>query len=178
MRRSAAWVSLVAFGCAVGQSDVRSRDGAAADVRVIGAWDARLSLEHAYPLAPTPPADRSICGTMDFVESHRASTLTPGRVAALGVYDLDLSRLGLDWLGDISFPTAVADVIAEAGAPQHQRMGDTITIALNPGSQERIVLRGQSNPAGVDGDWIAQSLRGTATGVFSLRPHEGSHGRC
>jgi hypothetical protein len=42
---------------------------------------------------------------------------------------------------------------------------------LNPGGSERIILLGRYDVQGIDGEWTAQSLRGTATGSFSLRKH-------
>ena len=134
-----------------------------------GAWDAKLSLTHPYPLGFGAPASRRVCGTIGFVENHRAdlSDKTP----SIGVYDLDLSRLGLNWLGDNSFPNAVASTPHAVDARADLSQQDSVTIVLNPGGSERIVLLGRRDIAGIDGDWVAQSARGTASGSFSLRPH-------
>jgi hypothetical protein len=138
---------------------------------MVGAWDARLSLTNPYPLGLRHPAARKICGTIGFVENHRGSGADAEVVPSVGVYDLDLSRLGLDWLSDDSFPTAIATEPRETRPGLSGQLLDSVTIVLNPGSSERIVLLGRHDVAGIDGDWTAQSARGTATGSFSLRPH-------
>jgi hypothetical protein len=97
---------------------------------------------------------------------------------SLGVYDLDLRRIGLNWLGDNSFPEAVASSSRRAEPRATSAERDSVTIVLNPGSSERIILVGQHHPAGIDGKWVAQSARGTATGSFSLRPHAVTQRSC
>lgn len=134
-----------------------------------GAWDAKLSLTRPYPLGPNEPAASRICGTIGFVENHRAGSADES--ASVGVYDLDLSRLGLNWLGDNSFPNAVAKTPHAVDARADLSRPDSVTIVLNPGSSERIVLLGRRGFAGIDGDWVAQSARGTATGSFTMRRH-------
>jgi hypothetical protein len=88
----------------------------------------------------------------------------------VGVYDLDLSLLGLNWLGDDSFPAAVATSVDDYRAPVNG-VSDSVAIVLNPGSRERIVLLGRYSIGEIRGRWTAQSSRGTASGSFSLSPH-------
>ena len=169
-------LSVLLLACAGAENDASSPSDVAGDLSMIGAWDAQLSLQHPYPLGLRAPADHRICGTIGFVENHNHIRFSIGEMPTLGVYDLDLARLGLDWLNDNSYPAAVASVVDRAGPDRTAR--DSVTIVLNPGSQERIVLRGQPSADGIDGEWTAQSARGTATGSFSLRPHDGNRSRC
>ena len=157
------------IGCNDAARQTQSITDAAPRRSLTGAWDARLSLTHPYPLGSNAPATSRICGTIGFVENHRASS--SDEPPSVGVYDLDLSRLGLNWLGDNSFPSAVASTPHAFDARADLRQPDSVTIVLNPGSSERIVLLGRRDIAGIDGDWVAQSARGTASGSFSLRPH-------
>jgi hypothetical protein len=80
---------------------------------LVGAWDAKLSLSQPYQLELREPKAKRICGTIGFVENRfaRASFDTAGNLRHMGVYDLDLSLLGLDWLDDRSFPAAVASAV-------------------------------------------------------------------
>jgi hypothetical protein len=88
----------------------------------------------------------------------------------IGVYDLDLSALGLDWLGENAFPAAlVSEVRPDTAGPTTP---DTVAIVLNPGSPERIILLGRYDVQGIAGKWTAQSSRGTAAGSFSLTRHD------
>jgi hypothetical protein len=134
-----------------------------------GAWDARLSLTSPYQIGAHDPGARMICGTIGFVDNrHRVATGSQ-LAEAIGAYDLDLSRLGLHWRADEPYPEAIATVARDgrvSRAPQ-----DSVTIVLDPGSSERIVLLGRHVGVAIDGQWLAQSLRGTATGQFSLHPH-------
>src|SRR3982750_2893731 len=149
---------------------------AASAASLTGAWDAKLSLTRPYPLGLSAPASRLICGTIGFVENRRADL--SHEIPSVGVYDLDLSLLGLNWLGDESFPNAVATTPNGTVARADLSQPDSVTIVLNPGSTERIVLQGRRDVAGIDGDWVAQSARGTATGSFSLRPHIEARPNC
>ncbi len=165
---------LAAFGCG-GATRVRSlAEETPTGQSLVGAWDAQLSLTHPYPLAMSSPAARRICGTMGFVENHRPNR-DQDDSSAIGVYDLDLARLGLDWLDDKDFPAALVSASADSGA---KITADSIRIILNPGSSERIVLLGRHDVAGIDGEWVAQSARGTASGSFSLRPHVAAQPTC
>ena len=139
---------------------------------LVGAWDAKLSLNRPYQLELHEPAAKRICGTMGFVENHyaRGGSGAADDSKHLGVYDLDLSLLGLDWLSDNSFPTAVATSVDDYASPV-SGISDSVAIVLNPGSQERIVLLGRNHADGIRGRWTAQSSRGTASGSFSLTPH-------
>jgi hypothetical protein len=164
---------LVMAGVACGRVPRGSRfvEQTGPDASLVGAWDASLSLTHAYPLGRDKPAARRICGTMGFVHSHQESGSTNQYAPAVGVYDLELSRLGLNWLDDNTFPAALASTSLTQSSHTDRTQQDSITIVLNPGSSERIVLLGRHDVVGIDGDWVAQSARGTATGSFSLRPH-------
>jgi hypothetical protein len=143
--------------------------GASQHHDLVGTWDVSLSLTQPYPLGLGAPPARKICGTISFVENHEPD---PGSNSDssqnLGVFDLDLSHLGLDWLPDGSLPTAVASIPADAISSPSSH--DSLTIVLNDGSHERIVLRGVYDVDGVRGDWSAQSARGTAIGEFLLTP--------
>jgi len=165
-------VMLTAVGCDRSR-ETRIIHDAQAEASLVGTWDANLSLTHAYQLGSGKPAARRICGTIGFVGNRGAGGSATRGAPDVGVYDLDLARLGLDWRDDDSFPTAL--VPQPAQGPVHLdksgRDSDSVTIVLNPGSSERIVLLGRYEAKGIDGDWQAQSARGTARGSFSLRPH-------
>lgn len=139
---------------------------------LVGAWDAQLSLDRPYQLELHEPAVKRICGTIGFVVNHYASSGSPAADDSkhVGVYDLDLSLLGLNWLGDDSFPAAVATSVDDHRAPVGG-VSDSVSIVLNPGSRERIVLLGRYSIGEIRGRWTAQSSRGTASGSFSLSPH-------
>ena len=166
MRFALALVMLIGCsGASPNRAITRERSGPS----LVGAWDATLSLTRPYQLALYRPVARRICGTIGFVGDHReAGNVADTVVRDLGVYDLDLSRLGLDWLEDLSYPAAIAT--AANGSSKHLTQ-DSVAIVLNPGSRERIVLLGRYTTGRIDGDWLAQSARGTASGVFSLKPH-------
>ena len=165
-------VMLTAVDCDKSR-ETRIIHDAQAEASLVGTWDANLSLTHAYQLGSGKPAARRICGTIGFVGNRGAGGSATRGAPDVGVYDLDLARLGLDWRDDDSFPTAL--VPQPAQGPVHLdksgRDSDSVTIVLNPGSSERIVLLGRYEAKGIDGDWQAQSARGTARGSFSLRPH-------
>ena len=165
------------IACGRGQPERRFALDAQPHRSLVGAWDAKLSLTRPYPLGHGDPAATRICGTMGLVENHYATRaeLRAGMRPHVGVYDLDLSALGLDWLDDKAFPAAL---VSEA---RPDRAGattpDTVAIVLNPGSPERIVLLGQYDDVQeIAGEWTAQSSRGTATGSFSLRRHDNARG--
>ena len=136
---------------------------------LVGAWDAKLSLTRPYQLELHEPTTRRICGTIGFVENHYAMAVTDNS-PQVGVYDLNLALLGLNWRDDNSFPAAVATAVEDFRA-QRGLVNDSVAIVLNPGSAERIVLLGRYDVAGIRGEWTAQSSRGTASGSFSLTPH-------
>ena len=154
--------------CSGGSAAVIGDNERESNRQLTGAWDATLSLAHPYPLAFNASPARRICGTIGFVDG-RAQTNNDANYESNGVYRLDLNRLGLDWLDDSRYPVALARQPMAAKA--HSAAADSVTIVLNPDSQERILLLGRYDAAGIDGDWTAQSARGTATGSFSLRPH-------
>jgi hypothetical protein len=171
MRRVAV-LALVMAACEGGRPETRVALGAQSGQSLVGAWDAKLSLLRPYQLEVHEPAVKRICGTIGFVENHYAKggSVLPGNAPGVGVYDLDLSLLGLNWLGDNSFPSVVVSAFDDFKASDSLAR-DSVSIVLNPGSQERIVLVGRHDVAGVSGQWIAQSSRGTAGGSFSLTPH-------
>jgi hypothetical protein len=92
----------------------------------------------------------------------------------LGVYDLDLSRLGLAWNGDVTFPSA----LAVAPKEPTEEGASLVTIVLNPGSRERIILIGNYDGRRLSGDWLAQSARGSASGSFYLGRNPLPRGEC
>lgn len=164
-------LAAVLLGCGGVQRESQSGVDAADKAGLAGAWDARLSLTRSYPLGSDQPAARRICGTIGFVDNHYGRGSLLSGVDGIGVYDLDLPRLGLNWSEDDSYPTAVATIPLRGRPSANVIDRDSVTIILNPGSSERIVLAGRLDALGIDGKWLAQSLRGTATGSFSLRPH-------
>ena len=170
--RGAPMLALAIAACGGGSPETRFALDTQPPQSLVGAWDVRLSLSHPYQLELHEPAAKRICGTIGFVDNHfaRGGSVGAGDSPQLGVYDLDLSLLGLDWLAENSFPTAVARPVdvyaARAGVAP-----DSVAIVLNPGSQERIVLLGRYDVKGISGRWIAQSARGTASGSFTLTPH-------
>jgi hypothetical protein len=163
--------------CSGGSAAVIANNERESNRQLTGAWDATLSLARPYPLAFNAPPARRICGTIGFVEG-RALADDGGNYESNGVYRLDLGRLGLDWLDDSRYPIALARQPMSAKADS--AAADSIAIVLNPDSQERILLLGRYDAGEIDGDWTAQSARGTASGSFSLRPHSerGQAGRC
>ena len=167
-------VLVLAAGCRSEESNGDPRTEAPGDQTMVGAWDAQLSLTSAYQLAARAPAARVICGTIGFVDNRHGPD-PRRRGVDIGVYDLDLSRLGLNWIADNSYPAAVASTAHQSRATTR---GDSVTIVLNPGSSERIVLSGTRDALGVAGDWLAQSQRGTATGRFALKPHSLARPAC
>ena len=147
--------------------------GQAETSELVGVWDATMSLAQPYPLEPDAPAAREVCGTVGFVENHGrvgggTDSDTPLQV---GVYDLALKRIGLEWNGEPAFPAAVASRALGDDSVRRLGAGDSLRIVLNPGSEERIVLLGRYEGREIEGEWTAQSARGTAGGAFSMRPH-------
>jgi hypothetical protein len=170
--RSIVALVLVLVGCGGGAPEKRLALETRPGQSLVGAWDAKLLLTRPYQLELHEPASRRICGTISFVENHYATAVTDYS-PQVGVYDLDLELLGLGWLADASFPTAVATAVDDFRAPA-TLVSDSVAIVLNPGSAERIVLLGRYDVEGINGRWTAQSSRGTASGSFSLTPHFGA----
>jgi len=170
--RGAPMLALAIAACGGGLPRDPFRAGDLPGQSLVGAWDAKLSLIRPYQLEPHDPATKRICGTIGFVENHyaRGGSVLAGNSRHLGVYDLDLSLLGLNWLDENSFPVAVANAVDIYTTPTGLAR-DSVAIVLNPGSQERIVLLGRYDIEGISGRWMAQSSRGTASGSFSLKPH-------
>ena len=168
---SARLIVLIAMliGCSGMQSETDTRVDGRTTASLTGAWDAKLSLTSTYQIGAHDAVARTICGTIGFVDNHHRVVTGTQLAEAIGAYDLDLSRLGLHWSADEPYPEAIATIARDSKvsrAPQ-----DSVTIVLDPGSAERIVLLGRRVGLGIDGQWLAQSLRGTATGRFYLRPH-------
>lgn len=171
MRMRAIALAAVLLGCGGVQRESQRGVDAADKVGLAGAWDASLSLTQPYQLGGDKPTARRICGTIGFVDNRYGRGPLLGEAEGIGVYDLDLSRLGLNWSEDDYYPTAVATIPLRRRPTANAIDRDSVTIILNLGSSERIVLSGRLDARGIDGGWLAQSLRGTATGSFSLRPH-------
>lgn len=143
---------------------------------LVGAWDASLSLSNPYPLGLHEATAQRICGTIAFAgNNHQGTTAEDDTSLDRGVYDLNLSNLGLDWFDDPPFPIAVATL---SGDRQNASSTDRLKIVLNPGSAERIVLLGRYDASGINGRWTAQSARGIAGGSFSLKPHASRRSTC
>ena len=146
------WISFaLLFGsvaCTEGRSSAATRDDAIAR-EMVGVWDATMRVSHPYPLQLRSSDASEICGTIGLVENH-ARNSSADEVSAstqLGVYDLPLARLGLEWNGLASFPTATASTITAstitASSGSSLTVRDSVRIVLNPGSEERIVLSGR-----------------------------------
>jgi hypothetical protein len=165
-------LTLAITACGSGSRETRLALETQAAQNLVGAWNVKLSLDRPYQLELHEPAAKRICGTIGFVENHyaRGGSGSADDTKHLGVYDLDLSRLGLDWLGDNSFPAAEATSVEDYRSAV-SGVTDSVAIVLNPGSQERIVLLGRYGINGIRGRWTAQSSRGTASGAFSLTQH-------
>jgi len=134
-----------------------------------------MTLEHPYPLGFSSPPARQVWGTIAFVDDMTSSDVDVDHHAN-AVYSIPLSRIGLDWLDDSKFPSA----IAQRPETDSRSTSDSVAIILNPESRERIQLRGLRRTGEIDGTWTAQSARGAASGEFKLRPHQtegcvGSH---
>lgn len=166
-------LALAIAACEAGSPETRFALETQPAKNLVGAWDATLSLVRPYQLELHEPAAKRICGTIAFVANHhaRARSSQAGDSTHLGVYDMDLALLGLDWLGDNGFPEALATFVDNYGTPVNP-VGDSVAIVLNPGSQERIVLLGRYGVEDIRGRWTAQSSRGTAGGSFSMMPHD------
>jgi len=161
---------IVAVACTEGRSANTGGDDAIAG-KLVGAWDATMTLDRPYPLQPRSSEARTICGTIGVIENRTKSASAEEVMSAtqLGVYDLPLSRIGLEWSGKAPFPAATASTTRTRSYTSPT--SDSVRIVLNPGSEERIVLSGRYEPSGIQGMWTAQSARGTANGSFSMRPH-------
>ena len=168
---------VVVLACA-GHEPPTNATADGAQQAMIGAWDVTLSLDRPYPIGLDEPRVRQICGTMGFVQNDHRAQSGFDSAPNLGVYDLDLTRLGLNWLNDASFPAAVVTRFEPAQAKGVATREDSVRIVLNPGSREQILLEGRHNLDGIDGVWVAQSARGTASGLFSLRPHNETRRTC
>jgi hypothetical protein len=165
-------LALAIAACGAGLPETRFARETQPAQNLVGAWDATLSLVRPYQLELHEPAAKRICGTIAFVANHhaRGGSSQTDDSTHLGVYDMDLALLGLDWLGDNSFPEAVVTSFDDYRAPVNA-VGHSVAIVLNPGSQERIVLLGRYGVEDIRGGWTAQSSRGTASGSFSMTPH-------
>jgi hypothetical protein len=165
-------LALAIAACGSGSRETRLALATQPAQNLVGAWDAKLSLARPYQLELHEPAAKRICGTIGFVQNRyaKAESGAADDSKHLGVYDLDLSLLGLNWLGDNSYPAAEATFVDDYRGPVIG-VSDSVAIVLNPGSQERIVLLGRYGVDGIKGRWTAQSSRGTASGSFALTQH-------
>ena len=163
---------IVAVACTEGRSANTGGDDPIAG-KLVGAWDATMTLDRPYPLQPGSPEARAICGTIGVIENHNKNASAEEVMSAtqLGVYDLPLSRIGLEWNDKVPFPAAVVNTVSTRSYASSTGATDSVRIVLNPGGEERIVLSGRYEPSGIQGMWTAQSARGTANGSFSMRPH-------
>lgn len=168
MKTLACLLTGVFIACGTGAVNPSRVDDRLAN-ELVGTWVTQLSLSQPYPLGPQSTDKQSICGMIGFVEDHTTAREDPSarETAVIGVYDLDLQRLGLNWLDEESLPIALAVARENPALPQGSQ--DSVSIVIKTGSDERITLLGRYNPSGIDGDWAAQSARGAASGVFSMR---------
>jgi hypothetical protein len=163
---------IVLIACSEGRSaNTRGEDPAAG--KLVGVWDATLKVGRPYPLQLQPSQVTTICGTIGLIENgtRSASAEDVASATQLGVYDLPLSQIGLEWNGKAAFPAVTASIAGSATYASPASGSDSVRIVLNPGSEERIILSGRYEPGGIQGTWTAQSARGTANGSFSMRPH-------
>ena len=159
---------LFLIGCTGKPAAVLSDRDRVANPALTGAWDLTLSLERPYPLGFSNPPARRVCGTVGFVDAIQTGNGDIDRQSD-GVFHIALAQIGLDWLDDTKFPSAIARLSESsrgASAPD-----DSVAITLNPDSQEHIKLLGVYRGSDIVGNWSAQSARGTASGIFTLRPH-------
>jgi hypothetical protein len=163
---------IVLVACSEGRSANTGGEDPAAG-KLVGVWDATLKVERPYPLQLQPSQVAAICGTIGLIENGARSASAEDLASAtqLGVYDLPLSQIGLEWNGKAAFPAATASITGPTTHAPPPSGSDSVHIVLNPGSEERIILSGRYEPGGIQGTWTAQSARGTANGSFSMRPH-------
>jgi hypothetical protein len=181
MIRGSLALLIVLAACSEGRSANTAGEDPAAR-KLVGAWDATMKVERPYPLQLRPSQVTTICGTIAMIENRSKSASSEDIASAtqLGVYDLPLSQIGLEWSGKAEFPAATS-MTGPTTYTSPASESDSVRIVLNPGSEERIILSGRYEPGGIQGTWTAQSARGTATGSFSMRPHARSQmqsGRC
>jgi len=182
MIRSTLVLLLALAACSEGRSANTGGEDPAAG-RLVGVWDATLKVGRPYPLQLQPSQVTAICGTIGLIANgtRSASIEDVASATQLGVYDLPLSQIGLEWSGKAAFPAAAASITGPGTDTSPASGSDSVRILLNPGSEERIILSGRYESGGIQGTWIAQSARGTANGSFSMRPHTRSQiqsGRC
>ena len=163
---------IVLVACSEGRSaNISGEDPAAG--KLVGVWDATMKVERPYPLQLRPSQVTAIRGTLGLIENgtRTASAEDAASATQLGVYDLPLSQIGLEWNGTAAFPAATASITGPTTYASPASGSDSVRIVLNPGSEERIILSGRYEPDGIQGTWTAQSARGSANGSFSMRPH-------
>ncbi|HEV7387902.1 MAG TPA: hypothetical protein VGN73_04740, partial [Gemmatimonadaceae bacterium] len=126
MRSRAPVLVLALIACSGSGHGSRTPADTALARSLTGAWDASLSLTRPYPLGVALPAAGRICGTIGFVENRSQNAGGQYGAESVGVYDLDLRRIGLDWLGDNSFPEAVASASRRAEPGATSTEGDSV----------------------------------------------------
>lgn len=154
------------IGCSDGSAALLTNHDRALKEPLTGTWEVTLTLQRPYPLGFSTPTTRRVCGTIGFVDVADAADRMDGDESD-GVYQVPLAQLGLDWMQDAKFPLAVAHQ-AERGA-SGSASPDSVAITLNPSSREHIQLLGVQHGSEINGNWTAQSARGTASGLFTLR---------
>jgi hypothetical protein len=157
---------LFVIGCSDGSAALLANHDRALKEPLTGTWEVTLTLQRPYPLGFSSPTARRVCGTIGFVDVADAADRTIGDESD-GVYQVPLAQLGLDWMQEAKFPLAVAHQAARGGSASASP--DSVAITLNPSSRERIELLGVQHGSEIDGNWTAQSARGTASGLFTLR---------
>jgi len=172
MIRGVLALSFFLVGCGEGRSANRAGEDPAAG-KLVGVWDATMKVERPYPLQLRPSQVTAICGAIGLIENGTKSASVEDIASAtqLGVYDLPLSQIGLEWSGKAAFPAATASMTSSVTDASPASGSDSVRIVLNPGSEERIILSGRYGSGGIQGTWTARSARGTANGSFSMRPH-------
>lgn len=159
---------LFVIGCTGRSAPVLADRGGGSNQQLTGAWDLTLTLDRPYALGLSRPPARRVCGTVGFVDANETGNTDVDRESD-GVYHVALAQLGLAWLDDTRFPSAIARQRGFIDATTAAK--DSVAITLNPDSREHIQLLGVYRGSEIAGNWSAQSARGTASGNFRLRPH-------
>jgi hypothetical protein len=156
-----------ACGTDAGQRS-RALDAAAAR-RLIGAWDVTLWLDRPITMASSPRVlPFRVSGTMAFVEDHYEQPSFPQLKAPThsGVYDIDLSALGLPAPGEDA-PAAIARAASNGDGQR-----DSVVMVINPGrSGPALLFRGAFDADSVVGVWISESLLGGGGRFVLARRH-------
>lgn len=137
---------------------------------LVGVWDATFVLERSLTYLYDSVTARAVAGSMAFTENRRGEGTLPdfGEVTHRGVFDVDLSSLGLTPRGGDRTGTAVARTVpirgdGDLGPP----VRDSVFIALDP-DDSRLDLRlaGALVADSISGSWTSDVLR---SGRFVMR---------